>query len=114
MERVGSTFASSADRIDENDPAYVALRAHLQETEAHEYATAFPGARLYPMVLAGRLSGVLVTDERESGETMPPDIDDAIQRIAAAVTIALAAIETDRIRHENTVLRQRLGDIPAV
>lgn len=114
MERVASTVESAPDRVDENDPAYVALRAHRDEIDTREFKTALPGARLYPMVLAGRLAGTIATGERESGETMPPDIDDAIKRVVSAVTIALAAIESDRVRQENAVLKQRLGGIQAV
>jgi hypothetical protein len=114
MERAASTFAGAPTRIDENDPACVALRAHREELDAQEFQTAFPGALLYPMVLAGRLSGVLVAGERESGEAMPPDIDDAIKHVASAVTVALAAIESDRVRQENVLLHQRLGSIQSV
>ena len=115
MECAASTFESpAAPRIDENDSAYVALRAHRDELDTHDFKTAFSGARLYPMVLAGRLAGTIATGERESGEAIPPDIDDAIKRVVSAVTIALAAIESDRIRQENAVLQQRLDGIQAV
>jgi len=114
LERAASTFDSATDRVDENDPAYVALRAHRDEIDTHEFKTVLPGARLYPMVLAGRLAGAIATGDRESGEIMPPDIDDAIKRVVAAVTIALAAIESDRVRQENAVLKKRLGGIQAV
>lgn len=109
MRCEASSFRGPAAAIDENDPGYVTLRAHRDELDTHDLRTAFPGARLYPMVLAGRLAGAIATGERESGEAMPPDIDEAIRRIAAAVVIALAAIESDRIREENIALRQRIG-----
>jgi hypothetical protein len=109
MRCAASAFRDAAGSVDENDPAYVALRAHRDELDTHDVQTAFPGARLYPMVLAGRLAGTLATGERENGEAMPPDIDEAIRRVASAVAIALAAIESDRIREENVALRQRAG-----
>lgn len=109
MRCAASAFRDAAASVDENDPAYVALRAHRDELDTHDVHTAFPGARLYPMVLAGRLAGTLATGERENGEAVPPDIDEAIRRVASAVAIALAAIESDRIREENVVLRQRAG-----
>jgi len=70
--------------------------------------TALPGERIYPMVLAGRLAGAITAGTREGGEAMPPDIDDALKRVAETVTIALAAIETDSVRGEIALLRQRL------
>ena len=109
MRCAASAFQDAASSIDENDPALVALRAHRDEIDTHDVETAFPGERLYPMVLAGRLAGALATGRRESGEAMPPDIDEAIRRVASAVAIALAAIESDRIREENVLLRQRAG-----
>lgn len=109
MRCMASAFSDAAAVVDENDPAYVALRAHRDELDTHDVQTAFPGERLYPMVLAGRLAGALATGRRENGEAMPPDIDEAIRRVASAVAIALAAIESDRVREENATLRQRLG-----
>ncbi|HEY1975189.1 MAG TPA: hypothetical protein VGG89_01420 [Candidatus Baltobacteraceae bacterium] len=109
MRCAASAFRDATAAVDENDPAYVALRAHRDELDTHDVQTAFPGERLYPMVLAGRLAGTLATGRRENGEAMPPDIDDAIRRVASAVAIALAAIESDRVREENATLRQRLG-----
>ncbi|HET7812999.1 MAG TPA: hypothetical protein VFL13_01345, partial [Candidatus Baltobacteraceae bacterium] len=104
-----SSFPHSAAIVNENDPASVCLRAHREELDTHEMTTAFPGSRLYPMVLAGRLAGTLVTGDRENGEAIPPDIDEAIQRVAAAVGIALAAIDSDLIRAENANLRRQLN-----
>ena len=104
-----SAFAVSAPEIDHNDMAYVELRAHHEPLHVHTMPTAFPGDRLYPMIRAGRIVGVIATGERESGEEMPPDIDDAIIRIAHAAATSLGAIESDQIRSELTELRTRLG-----
>lgn len=109
LELALSSFSLATPEVDENDTAYVELRAHHEALQVHGTPTAFPGDRLYPMILAGRIGGVIATGERESGEVMPPDIDDAIKRIAEAAAIALAAIDTDRIRQENAVLHARLG-----
>ena len=113
LERRGSTFAHAAERIDENDPAHVMLRAYPGALDLHGIATAFPGERLYPLVLAGSLQGVLAIAARENGEAMPPDIDEAIRQIAAAAAITLAAIETSEVRLENARLKSRLAEHPA-
>lgn len=104
-----SSFAVSPPEIDHNDMAYVELRAHHDPLHVHTMPTAFPGDRLYPMIRAGRIVGVIATGERESGEEMPPDIDEAIIRIAHAAATSLGAIESDQIRSELTDLRLRLG-----
>lgn len=113
LELAQSSFCVAAPAIDLNDTAYVELRAHHEALHVHGKPTAFPGERLYPMILAGRISGVIATGERGGLEEMPPDIDDAIARIAAALAIALAAIETDRVRQENAALQARLAAAPA-
>lgn len=104
-----SAYPAPAPHVDENDPAHVQLRAHHERLQIHGFSTAFLGERLYPMFLAGRLTGTISTGGRESGEQMPPDIGEAIERIAAALAVALAAIETDRIRSENALLQARLA-----
>lgn len=109
LTQMQSSFTVAAPEIDHNDIAYVELRAHHEPLHVHTMPTALPGDRLYPMIRAGRMIGAIATGERESGEEMPPDIDDAIKRIAHAAATALGAIESDRIRSELTDLRTRLG-----
>jgi hypothetical protein len=109
LDCVESTYARAAEKIDENDLAFVELRAHREALQIHGTQTAFAGERLYPMYLSGRLIGVLSAGQRENGEQMPPDINEAIERVASAVASALTAIETDRIREEKAVLEARIS-----
>jgi len=106
---VGSSHEATPPDVDENDPTYVEMRAHMERLQIDDAHTAFRGDRLYPLVLAGRLVGALATGVRDSGESMPPDIDDAIASVASAVAISLAAIETTQVRAENAVLHARLA-----
>ncbi|HZY98717.1 MAG TPA: hypothetical protein VFE36_04020 [Candidatus Baltobacteraceae bacterium] len=109
LKQMVSSFPVAAPEIDHNDMAYVELRAHHEPLHVHTMPTALPGDRLYPMIRAGRIIGVIATGERQSGEEMPPDIDDAIRRIAHAAATSLGAIESDQIRSELNDLRLRLG-----
>jgi hypothetical protein len=109
MRRVRSSFPVATAEIDHNDMAYVEMRAHHEPLAIRAMPTALPGDRLYPMIRAGRMAGVVATGERESGEEMPPDIDDAIKAIAHAAATSLGAIESDHIRSELTTLRAHLG-----
>jgi len=108
-----SSFAGAASKVDLNDPGYVELRAHREPLDAAGVRTALPGARLYPMVLAGRSVGLIAVGERETGEAMPPDIDDALKAVAIAVGVSLTVIETAEIRQELAGLRARLNPAPA-
>jgi hypothetical protein len=109
LDLAESSFSLAAPHVDYNDTALVEMRAHGEVLQAHGSPTAFPGERLYPMTLAGRVSGALVVSERESAEEMPPDIDDAIRHVAQAVAITLAAIEADSVRREIAALQARLA-----
>ena len=106
-----STFVNAPRQIVIDDCAYVEARAHQEPLDIRRTATAFPGVRIYPMVLADRVLGALTVGERESGEAMPPDIDDAIQKIAASVAACFTAIEVAHMREENAQLRLRLGAV---
>ena len=105
----GTSWLAAPAEVDENDVACADMRAHQQPLDLHDVATALPGTRAYPMTLAGRLVGVLCIGDRNGGEAMPPDVDNAVDRIAGAVGIAVAAIETNAIREENALLRARVG-----
>lgn len=111
LKSAGSSWPSVPREIEENDVACADMRAHQEPLDLHHLATAFPGARAHPMILAGRLVGVLCIGDRKGGEAMPPDIDAAVAHIAGAVAIAVAAIETDAIREENALLQQRLSSL---
>ncbi|GAC1659568.1 MAG: hypothetical protein NVS9B12_12980 [Vulcanimicrobiaceae bacterium] len=109
LDLAESSFRVAAPHVDYNDTALVEIRAHGEVLQVHDYPTAFPGERLYPMTLAGRVSGALVVSERETAEEMPPDIDDAIRHVAQSVAITLAAIEADNVRREIVSLRAQLS-----
>ncbi|MDE2483251.1 MAG: hypothetical protein KGN02_13820, partial [bacterium] len=106
--KAGSSWVEAPAEIEENDAALTDMRAHQEPRDLHASTTALPGARAYPMILAGRLVGILCIGSRAGGEAIPPDIDQAVARIAGAVAIAVAAIETDAIREENAQLQRRL------
>jgi hypothetical protein len=114
LANAGSSWLEAPAEIEENDAACADMRAHQEPLDLHDLATAFPGVRAYPMILAGRLVGVLCIGDRAGGEAIPPDIDKAVAHIAGAVAIAVAAIETDAIREENALLQRRLSALAAV
>lgn len=60
---------------------------------------------MYPLILIGRVTGALVLGERESGEAMPPDINEAVRAVTAAVAMSLESIEGARLRAEIATLR---------
>ncbi|MGA8839812.1 MAG: hypothetical protein WB491_04905 [Candidatus Aquilonibacter sp.] len=114
LAKAGSSWPEAPAEIEENDAACADMRGHQEPLDLHDLATAFPGVRAYPMILAGRLVGVLCIGDRAGGEAIPPDIDKAVANIAGAIAIAIAAIETDAIREENALLQRRLSAIAAV
>jgi hypothetical protein len=111
LANAGSSWVAAPGEIEENDVACADMRAHEEPLDLHDLTTAFPGVRAYPMILAGRLVGVLCIGNRAGGEAIPPDIDEAVAHIAGAVAIAVAAIETDAIREENALLQRRLSTL---
>jgi hypothetical protein len=113
LARSASTFPNAPATVDENDSAYVQLRAHRGRLDLHHAATDLPGASACPMILAGRPVGLIVVGERLSREAMPPDIGEALQAVASAVGLALEAIELRHALGENERLRRQLGALPA-
>jgi hypothetical protein len=106
---VASTFEGTPPIVESDDPAYVDLRAHGETIDISHRTTSFAGVRLYPMRLAGRFVGVVSVGERETGETMPPDIDDALRAVATSVAMAVEGIEAARLREEVQSLRLQIG-----
>lgn len=108
LQPVASTFHAPSMPVEANDKGFVTLRAHRSEVDIAKMNTEILGVRLYPMVLGGRVFGAVSVGERVSHEAMPPDVGDAIARVAAAVTIGLASIENERIRADYAQIKALL------
>jgi hypothetical protein len=77
-----------------DDPAMQQLSSRFGAMDLARHATSFYGFRAYPMVLGGRVIGVLTIGARHSHETIAPDIDRAIDAVAQAVGASTKAIQT--------------------
>lgn len=76
-------------RVDENDPAVVALRASHETVDLHRVETGLPGEFAYPMLARGRLVGALVLGTKGNGESYAPDESAAVAEVALSVGVAL-------------------------
>jgi hypothetical protein len=76
----------------ENDPAILALKAWHQPLDPHRYETALTGDLALPVVARGQLHGVLLFEQRASGETYAPDEIDALAEFARGIGSAYDAL----------------------
>jgi hypothetical protein len=81
--------------VDENDPVVLRLQATHHSLDMHGFETAFAGDYAYPMVVRGRLTGVLLLGERRSGELFAPDESAAIAHLAHSVAVALDGLDRE-------------------
>ncbi len=75
--------------IDDNDEAFVALRAWHRMLDLRTVRTVLPGEFAYPLVARGRLLGALALGPKRSGESYAPDESSAIDQVAHAVGTSL-------------------------
>lgn len=85
----------------ENDPAILALKAWHQPLDPHRYETALTGDLALPVVARGQLHGVLLFEQRASGEAYAPDEIDALAEFARGVGAAYDALAA-RAEESNT------------
>ncbi|HEX8805967.1 MAG TPA: GAF domain-containing protein [Candidatus Aquilonibacter sp.] len=105
--------------IDENDAAILALKAHHDPIDPHQYASNLHGALALPMLARGRLCGIMLLGERAGGEAYAPDEIAALSQMAQGVGSAidvLSATQTDAsvadaVRRELAPLRTQLDAI---
>lgn len=76
----------------ENDPAILALKAWHQPLDPHGYKTALVGDLALPIVARGQLHGVLLFEQRASGEAYAPDEVDALAAFAHGIGSAYDAL----------------------
>lgn len=95
-------------RAGENDTAILALKAWHKPVDPHHYRSALHGALAVPMLARGRLLGVMLLDERPTGEAYDPDEVDALMQVAHAVAAALDSLDA---APRNGDLQSRLDEI---
>lgn len=78
--------------VGENDGAILALKTWHKPIDPHHYPTAMRGALALPMLVRGRLLGVVVLGERAGGEAYAPDEVEALSQFAQGVGTSLDAL----------------------
>jgi GAF domain-containing protein len=106
----GTSCASGAapPKVDENDPALVALRARKDPVDLHAFTTALSGEYALPMVSRGELIGVLVCGLKRNGDPYAPDEIEALAKLALSVATALDALTHGATGVHAEVLELRL------
>jgi hypothetical protein len=85
----GEDGGDAAVGVGENDGAILALKAWHKPIDPHHYESAVQGALALPMLVRGRLLGVLVMGERAGGEAYAPDEVEALAAVAHGVGTAM-------------------------
>ncbi len=115
----GTDGADAATGVGENDGAILALKAWHRPIDPHHYASAVHGALAFPMLVRGRLLGVLVMGERAGGEAYAPDEVNALAEVAHGVGTAMDGLashhsgETVRIAALQQQILDELRQLPA-
>jgi len=105
--------------LDENDAAFLALKARHEPIDPHRYASALGGALALPMLARGRLLGVVALGERFGGEAYAPDEIAALASMSQGVGSAIDVLSTtdtatsvaNAVREQLAPLRMQLDEI---
>ncbi len=96
-----TTIAAVSARVDENDPAVVAMRTfreHVDLENLLDGASALHGELAFPMLVRGESVGILVCGAKRNGERYAPDEIETLAALAHAVGIAFETISTKTLR----------------
>ncbi len=98
--------------IDENDPAIVRLRAFREALVLEGSDSTIPGERVFPFVVRGHLTGMLVIGPKSTAEPYAPDEAGAIALLASAVGTAIDVLQTESLKREvDRILRGSDGSL---
>lgn len=98
------SFGGVGTRVGQNDAAILALKTWHKPLDPHLYGGALGGALAIPMLVRGRLTGLLVLGERIGGEAYAPDEIEALEQLAHGVGSALDVIEARQESSRDAVL----------
>jgi len=106
-------LGNGAPRVDENDPALVALRAwHKPVDLAPLTSSALQGQFAFPMMARGELVGALICGTKQDSEVYAPDESEALQLVADGVGSALGLLSEDGV-HQNGSLSAAIVELRA-
>lgn len=98
------SFGETCPHVDENDAAILALKTWHRPIDPHRYNGALRGALALPMVVRGRLLGVVLLGERSGGEAYAPDEVEALSQFAQGVGSAVDVIAARQDSSDSAVL----------
>lgn len=98
---------SPPTRVDDDDPAIVAMRADRAAIE-HLPNCAVGDALLLPLSTRGQLTGFIACGPKTSGEAFAPDERDALMQLAHGVAVALDGVRLTALEAEVSRLRAAL------
>jgi hypothetical protein len=110
-------FGTVPSSASENDPAVLALKAWHNPIDPHRYETALAGDLALPIVARGHLHGVLLFEQRESGEAYAPDEIDALAAFAHGIgsaydtLVGRAAESNATVEAISALLDRRFGPL---
>ncbi|GAC1410839.1 MAG: hypothetical protein NVSMB64_20210 [Candidatus Velthaea sp.] len=100
-----------AEIIDENDPAFVRMRATRETCDLHDLRSAIEGDIAFPFIVRGAVSGALVCCAKSNGEAYAPDERAVLAEVARSVGIASDTLYTEALRRE---IERVLGTRPSL
>jgi hypothetical protein len=93
----GDDGGDAAAGVGENDGAILALKTWHKPIDPHHYDSVVQGALALPMLVRGRLLGVLVMGERAGGEAYAPDEVEALAAVAHGVGTAMDGLASHHL-----------------
>ena len=91
---------SLAERVDENDPVVVRLKATRDPVRMRDLGTPLGGEFALPMVVRGALTGFIVAGPKVDGEDYSPDEIATLANMAHEVGLAIEALHVELLRRE--------------
>lgn len=97
----GSTYSPIATAgneellpVDADDPIFMRLRSKHAVLQTDDFATSLPRhSAVFPLVVFGAVTGAVVVQRRESGETYDPDELETLRHVTHELAIALLWVE---------------------
>jgi len=91
---------ASVERVEENDPAVVRMRATREPTDPSELQSAVDGRLALPMPIRHSLSGFLSCGPKLSGDDYAPDEIEVLALVAREVGLAVDGLRLDLLREQ--------------